>query len=257
MTELYTVGDFLTYNDIMITGDMGIFFSIADNSTDFPNFPIPSDELSSYYPIYDFDLWSKCSDKPISSVFDKLAINANITPSSSSSDRQDLFYFLAMFAYKRFNNKWVRLYSALVTQNYTAINNYEMTETMAKNGTATETEKDVIDQTETEVINEQTAVNNSTYGFNSASSVPVDAGTQTHSTNGTGNTRNIKTNGVDGNVKTKTSEQKPYILTRSGNIGVTTTQQMIQSEVELRQLNNWLEIVYDDFISILTTQIYY
>lgn len=46
-------------------------------------------------------------------------------------------------------------------------------------------------------------------------------------------------------------------LTRSGNIGVTTSQQMIQSEIELRQdLNNFYNIIYDDVDSILCNNLY-
>ena len=44
-------------------------------------------------------------------------------------------------------------------------------------------------------------------------------------------------------------------LTRSGNIGVTTSQQMLQSEIELRK---WLyyQSVFNDIDSILTLSIY-
>ena len=44
-------------------------------------------------------------------------------------------------------------------------------------------------------------------------------------------------------------------LTRKGNIGVTTTQQMINSELELREYN-LIEVIYSDIDSILTLKIY-
>jgi hypothetical protein len=49
--------------------------------------------------------------------------------------------------------------------------------------------------------------------------------------------------------------QNPRELTRSGNIGVTTSQQMAQSEIELRK---WLyyESVFNDIDNVLTLSIY-
>lgn len=44
-------------------------------------------------------------------------------------------------------------------------------------------------------------------------------------------------------------------LTRSGNIGVTTSQQMIQSEIELWQWN-FFETVFNDIDTVLTIQVY-
>ena len=49
--------------------------------------------------------------------------------------------------------------------------------------------------------------------------------------------------------------QNNRVLTRSGNIGVTTTQQMMQSEIELWQWN-FFESVFKDIDSILTLSIY-
>ena len=45
-------------------------------------------------------------------------------------------------------------------------------------------------------------------------------------------------------------------LTRSGNIGVTTSQQMLESEIKLRALNNMIKIIYDDIDKVLTNPIY-
>ena len=41
-----------------------------------------------------------------------------------------------------------------------------------------------------------------------------------------------------------------------GNIGVTTSQQMLQSEYDLRRLNNFYETVFNDVDSFFTLPIY-
>ena len=63
---------------------------------------------------------------------------------------------------------------------------------------------------------------------------------------------------LDGSVDTTGKAKDNYRdLTRSGNIGVTTSQQMIQSEIDLRALrNNFNNIIFDDIDSVLTTCLY-
>ncbi len=63
---------------------------------------------------------------------------------------------------------------------------------------------------------------------------------------------------IDGSVDTSGESKDNFRdLTRSGNIGVTTSQQMIQSEIELRTLrNNFNNIIFDDIDSVLTTCLY-
>lgn len=53
----------------------------------------------------------------------------------------------------------------------------------------------------------------------------------------------------------KYTTQKDRVLTRKGNIGVTTSQQMLQSEIELRKWS-FLDSVYSDIDKILTLQTY-
>lgn len=194
----------------------------------------------------------------------------------------------------KFANKWNRLYQALVVTEYEPDENYNMVEIMSSNGgfsteTATQilnqivknkfnqTETDHIDETVTERKDETKDIDNSMFAFNSNSPVPTTSGTETLSTGSTGNQTNTATGSSgnrhvltttgdgntvetqtvgDGNVNTVTREQTPYKLTRSGNIGVTTNQQMITQEIELRE-NLFKEIVYRDVDSMLTSKIYF
>ena len=191
----------------------------------------------------------------------------------------------------KYANKWNRLYQALVVTEYEPDENYNMIEIMSSNGgfsteTATQiinqivknkfnqTETDHIDETVTERKDETKDIGNSMFAFNSSNPVPTTSGTETGSagnqtttstgslgnrhvltTTGDGNTVETLTQG-NGNVNTVKREQTPYKLTRSGNIGVTTNQQMITQEIELRE-NLFKEIVYRDVDSMLTSKIYF
>lgn len=87
------------------------------------------------------------------------------------------------------------------------------------------------------------------------------AGTVTTTVDNDETTTNVvNSNGVEQTrVNTEGSDvltvQNERILTRSGNIGVTTSQQMLQSEIELRK---WLyyQSVFNDIDTILTLSIY-
>lgn len=193
----------------------------------------------------------------------------------------------------KYANKWNRLYDALVKAEYEPIENYNMVEEMATNGVGTEeatqiinqivknkfnqTRTNHIDETTTEHLDQTKEIDNSMYAFNSNAAVPTTSGTETNTTGlsgntsatttgaqgnrevitttGDGNTVETLTQG-DGNVNTITREITPYELTRHGNIGVTTNQQMITQEIELRE-NLFKEIVYRDVDKMLTSTIYY
>ena len=117
---------------------------------------------------------------------------------------------------------------------------------------------------------------NSVYGFNSSEASPSDSqsqsqtGTQTiketdTETRDTTDTRTIgETNHSDTttngkNTVTGTNTDKRNInrtLTRHGNIGVTTAQQMIESERQLWQWNFFQNVVFPDIDKMLTLAIY-
>lgn len=130
--------------------------------------------------------------------------------------------------------------------------------------------------------NHQTT-NNSLYGFNSADPVPSDKsdtsgkmednedekiitnrGKDTREFNGS---QDKTTKGSDVNKKTgddtyNTTGSQTYVhygkdkTTTSGNIGVTTNQQMLESEMELRFKWNFFESIFKDVDNILTVNIY-
>lgn len=165
-------------------------------------------------------------------------------------------------------------------------------DSFSKNDTSTRTDN----LTETTQPGVTTTVKNDVYGFNSPSKVPEseseesktgsdsktntgtqatttngtdsttynttesDTGTQASSSNGSGSTT-YNTTETDtgtqtdsaGGTDTKTHN---YTLTRKGNIGVTTAQQMIESERALWVWNFFYNVVFPDIDKVLTLQIY-
>lgn len=79
---------------------------------------------------------------------------------------------------------------------------------------------------------------------------------ESKSTSGTesrsGTSSSVNTSETSG---TSAANKQEEILTRSGNIGVTTSQQMIQSEIELRK-HNLIDIIFGDMDSILFLDYY-
>ena len=119
---------------------------------------------------------------------------------------------LASLIVLKYSDKWNKLYKAFFEDEYNPIENYSMVEEENAN---------------TSITNSTTGKNN-LYGFNTTAEdgVPQDNSSVESTTSGD----------FDDNHR---------ILTRSGNIGVTTSQQMLQSEIDLRQWNFYNMIMND------------
>lgn len=146
---------------------------------------------------------------------------------------------LAGIVWAHFGQPWTRAYNALVAE-YNPLNNYDMTE---------HEDNEIIDDALTNVSgssNSNKTTTNSThnvYGYNSSSATPsesdsVSSGSDTDLDTNYDNTRTIN-----------------RTLTRSGNIGVTTSQMMLESELQLR-VYRFFERVYKDIDSVLVLPIY-
>lgn len=147
----------------------------------------------------------------------------------------------------------------------------------SEGGTKTIVTDNDTSQTGTIADSGSTTVENGVYGFNSSNSVGSEDGnstvanTRTNNLHGTEDiteteTRNLTdttTNIVDGteletrNLSESKNESRNVsrTLTRSGNIGVTTSQQMIQSEIELWKWN-FFKSVFEDIDSICCLDVY-
>jgi len=138
--------------------------------------------------------------------------------------------------------KWTALWEVNNAE-YDPIENYRMEEHEETVPTGTETTTDAMTGTDT-TRTQGTAANNETessvFGFNSTDPVPATV-TNQKSDFSAGTTFGHT------NTETKafTNRKDTRDLTRSGNIGVTTSQQMLQSSIELHRWNFWLQVFED------------
>lgn len=159
---------------------------------------------------------------------------------------------IAQAIYAIYIKNWNALYKTLSLE-YNPIENYSMTETenvqdthkgtIESNGNNTDT------YTETTLVDNTS--NNQLWGFNSTDSVNSDKQTG-DTTRDVESTMDSTHKNTDRETKDITSDRT---LKRSGNIGVTTSQQMIESERQL-WLWNFFESVFSDIDKILVLKIY-
>lgn len=177
------------------------------------------------------------ADKIISPLLEKLWVSSLQTNGftieeflNSEMDNGDMVtcittlfstYSLIDIIYNRFGIKWKKIYDSLVVSVYDPINNYDMEETRTPN----------LSTGVTANAESKTGV----FGFNGTSA------------------KDSATN--DGNSSSTTTLTGTDTLTRKGNIGVTTTQQMITQELELRK-HDFYRMIYMDIDSILCLKIY-
>lgn len=119
----------------------------------------------------------------------------------------------------QFKDNWNKIYEAY-NIDYEPLENYNMVENEGVNSKVTN----------------KVTTDGSTFGFNSSEAVPNSKVENESSTEGL-----AKDNYRD--------------LTRSGNIGVTTSQQMLESEIKLRQFN-FIQQVMNDIDSVMCLKIY-
>lgn len=131
---------------------------------------------------------------------------------------------LSRLLQSRFAEPWKRRLAVLASE-YTPTDNYNMVE------------RETIDRSIDEQDSSNTSTGASVYGFNADEPTPTGTGTDTTSIQRTGS---------------NTDERD---LTRRGNIGVTTTQQMLESEIKLWEWD-YLAGVFGDANKLLTIPIY-
>lgn len=122
----------------------------------------------------------------------------------------------------KYYDNWLKLYNSIYAD-YNPIENYSMVENEGVNTNTT--------------ISSSQDNNRFALGTTSADGSPNDKISSSVTTSGDAEYNNRE-------------------LKRSGNIGVTTSQQMIESEIELRK-KNFYDIMYNDIDSILCNQLYY
>lgn len=243
-----------TMNDAYPNGKLGngIFHDLQEFLV-----PWKSEDISE-----DLDIvyYSKSGKKYLSEMVDTVIDDSGL----SAAYRRTI----AKAIYKVFNRQWAKLYATL-NFSYDPIENYRMIEVeqMQREDTLTKEESSTLERsgnnsvsnTGTLETESEKARENGIYGFNSSDSVGSDTSNETGTDT---ETRNLTTaesidesesETLETNSDNATTENRS--LTRSGNIGVTTSQQMIESERDLWQWN-FFNNVFSDIDSILCLDIY-
>ena len=207
-----------------------IFDELIDDER-FENF-ITSDNVDTLNTDY---YLSHSNDKYVSPLVEKLF--------NDGKDASDISSIVATICANRFGDKWKKIYDALMTE-YNPLENYSMEEERTPDLTEEETQNEKSDvKTERE-----THATNSYKGFNASDPVVV---------NKTDGDEDVTTSGakLDNEITKSTTHTGTETLTRAGNIGVTTSQQMLESEFKVRQYD-FYKMMYNDIDSILCLSVY-
>lgn len=187
---------------------------------------------------------ARSGQKIVSSLVDNL-----ITDNTLSDDNKQN---IAMAIFAKYSTNWEKLWSTMSVE-YNPIENYSMTETETESdkhaGTNSFDGSDISVNSENTVQNTQN--NNQLYGFNSTDPVNADKSMGDNIQDVSGNTNRTTKNSGTENLNI----DRDRTLKRSGNIGVTTSQQMLQSERDL-WVWNFFDTVFRDVDTFLTIQIY-
>ena len=164
--------------------------------------------------------------KLITDIYDKYASPVlvnwyNKYHEDSDRGRVSTLNRLIDMIYDRYYPNWYYLHESLYAD-YNPIHNYNMDEHEDINSKITNTNEGI----------------NNNFGFNTTS----DTGVGNEYSN-----NEITTEGL--------AKDNYRDLKRSGNIGVTTTQKMVEQEIELRK-HKYLDLIFADIIDLLTLDIY-
>lgn len=164
---------------------------------------------------------------------------------------------LANVIYKMYIKNWNKEYAVLDLE-YNPISNYDSSEseTIERENANTRANTGTQSMSGNQTVSSTTSGSgeSNVYGFNSATAV----GDSTSSDSATNTTTSTDSNTRTDNLSESQSgnETVTRTFTRSGNIGVTTSQQMALSEIELWKWNFFYNIVFPDLDEILTTMTY-
>ena len=142
-------------------------------------------------------------------------------------------------------DKWNKLYSAIISSSYNPLENYNMEQVETPDITR---ERDTSQNTKVTTSSSGDS-SSGVHGFNSAVAVPTEEGETSSEVTVEGDKKDNTTHEEE--TETGTRE-----LTRHGNIGVTTSQQMLESEVTLREKVNFYNIVLNDIAKLLCLNVY-
>ena len=229
-------------------------------------FPNPSNGIFNYINIENTGLSNKNylnilyhtnnSEKSISPLLESFVTDNTIS--------EDNLVTIGHLIEQMYTEKWKGLYKT-ITLSYNPIENYNMKESentendFTNNQSANSKTQNTANtsQTDTSTVQNTSNVDMQTYGFNSSTAVDKDKNLSTDDTtnNYTSSSANTVNTTNENTSSTNVNNDTKRILERSGNIGVTTTQQMLEQERKLWDWN-YYNTVFKDIDNLLTLSIY-
>lgn len=171
----------------------------------------------------------------------------------------------------RHQYKWQKLIDNVYAQTYNPIENYDRQEDTSLSYEGSENVTRNVDSdrkikgTTADTRNDTSTANSSSqknvFAFDSAEASPSDSDSGTTTATGTGSSNST----VDNSDVEKRTETEGHSFTNRknvtasrihGNVGVTTNQQMMTSELEFRLKNDFFNTVYEDIANTLLKPIY-
>lgn len=166
---------------------------------------------------------------------------------------------LADLIWGMYGERWVRMWAVLKAE-YNPIENYDLTEeetnTYGKTTTRTDNLSHGKTGNDTVTPNLTESSQHNVYGFNTTDVNGKPADKTTTSNTGTNQTTYNTTETDTGTQSHANSGHDDRELTRHGNIGVTTSQQMLQSDIDLWVWNYFNDVVFPDIDRVITIPIY-
>lgn len=198
---------------------------------------------------------------------DDAVINSSYAQSFEGEYRYDYLRFILL----RYQYKWGKLIDNVYAQTYNPIENYDRQEDTSLSYEGSENVTRNVDSdrkikgTTADTRNDTSSANSSSqknvFAFDSAEASPSDSDSGTTTATGTGSSNST----VDNSDTEKRTETEGHSFTNRknvtasrihGNVGVTTNQQMMTSELEFRLKNDFFNTVYEDIANTLLKPIY-
>ena len=183
---------------------------------------------------------------------------------------EDRYYYLQNILL-RYQYKWGKLIDNVYAQTYNPLENYDRQEDTSLTYEGSENVTRNVDSdrktkgTTADTRNDTSSANSSSqknvFAFDSAEASPSDSDSGTTTATGTG-TSNSTVDNSDTEKRTETeghsfTNRKNVTASRThGNIGVTTSVQMLTAEQEFRLKNDFFNTVYEDIANTLLKPIY-
>lgn len=184
---------------------------------------------------------------------------------------EDNKYMLLSQIFNKFSYKWQKLLNNVYTQTYIPIENYdrqedtslsyEGSENVTRNVDSDRKVKGSTADTRNDTSTAESNSQKNVFAFDSSTASPSDSDSGTTTATGTGSSNSTVDNS-DTEKRTETeghsfTDRKNVTASRiHGNIGVTTSQQMLESEVALRMKHDFFNTVYEDIAITLLKPIY-